>query len=134
MSFNCEFASRTRVNSTQECKMNKVYKSVWNESVGAWVAVSENSPAAGKRNGRMAKAVVASAVTFGAVGAASASVSLDGGVVTPAPSGINNGIAIGSGSNANSDYGISMGPGATSSGVGDVAIGADAKALSGAPG
>ncbi|WP_423917026.1 ESPR domain-containing protein, partial [Caballeronia sp.] len=29
--------------------MNKVYKSVWNESLGAWVAVSENSAARGKR-------------------------------------------------------------------------------------
>ena len=45
--------------------MNKVYKSVWNESIGAWVAVSENSPARGKRNARgIALAAVAAAVPF----------------------------------------------------------------------
>lgn len=53
--------------------MNKVYKSVWNESIGAWVAVSETAAARGKRNGRLAKAVLASAVTFGAAGSVSAS-------------------------------------------------------------
>src|ERR1700722_5555279 len=34
---------------TQVCKMNKVYKSVWNESLGAWVAVAENSAGRGKK-------------------------------------------------------------------------------------
>src|SRR5471032_2200323 len=128
----CVLASRIRVNSTQECKMNKVYKSVWNESIGAWVAVSENSPARGKRSGRVAKAALASAMTMGVVGGASASVTLDGGTVTTAPTGVTNGVAIGSGSNTTNDYGVAMGAGAKSSGVGDVAIGADARALSGA--
>src|SRR5471032_949501 len=112
--------------------MNKVYKSVWNESIGAWVAVSENSPARGKRSGRVAKAALASAMTMGVVGGASASVTLDGGTVTTAPTGVTNGVAIGSGSNTTNDYGVAMGAGAKSSGVGDVAIGADARALSGA--
>jgi len=45
--------------------MNKVYKSVWNESIGAWVAVSENSQARGKRNARsITLAAVAAAVPF----------------------------------------------------------------------
>jgi trimeric autotransporter adhesin len=57
--------------------MNKVYKSVWNESVGAWVAVSELSAARGKRSGRIAQAVVASAVTLGAVGNALATTTSD---------------------------------------------------------
>ena len=113
--------------------MNKVYKSVWNESIGAWVAASETAAARGKRNGRLAKAVVASAVTLGAAGNAAATVSLDGGVVNPSSAGITNGIAIGSASITNADYGTSVGPGATSLGVGDVAIGADAKVNSGAP-
>ncbi|MGX7002907.1 YadA family autotransporter adhesin [Caballeronia sp. KNU42] len=112
--------------------MNKVYKSVWNESIGAWVAVSETAAARGKRNGRLAKAVLASAVTLGAVGGASAEVSLDGGNVAPAPSGLDNGIAIGSGSVANADYGVATGPGASATGVGDLAVGADAKVASGA--
>ena len=30
--------------------MNKSYRSVWNESLGAWVAVSELASAAGKRS------------------------------------------------------------------------------------
>jgi len=30
--------------------MNKSYKSVWNEALGAWVAVSENSVARGKKS------------------------------------------------------------------------------------
>jgi len=50
--------------------MNKVYKSVWNESIGTWVAVSETAAARGKRNGRLAKAALASAVTLGAAGSA----------------------------------------------------------------
>src|SRR5471032_3009803 len=62
----CVLASRIRVNSTQECKMNKVYKSVWNESIGAWVAVSENSPARGKSS---SKKVVAVALLVAGAGA-----------------------------------------------------------------
>jgi autotransporter adhesin len=112
--------------------MNKVYKSVWNESIGAWVAVSENSPARGKRSPGLAKAAFASAMAFGAADEASATVTLDGGVVVTAPSGISNGVAIGAGSSANGDYGTATGPGAKATGVGDVAIGADSKANSGA--
>jgi autotransporter adhesin len=110
--------------------MNKVYKSVWNESIGAWVAVSENSPARGKRSSRLVKSALASAVAFGAAGEASASVTLDGGVVVTSPVGITNGVAIGAGSSANADYGTATGPGAKATGVGDVAMGADAKAYS----
>ncbi len=46
--------------------MNKVYKSVWNESIGAWVAVSENSPARGKSS---SKKIVAAAVLVASAGA-----------------------------------------------------------------
>jgi len=60
--------------------MNKVYKSVWNESIGAWVAVSENSRAQGKRNGGVATAVIASLVTLGAATSAVAG-GTDGGSV-----------------------------------------------------
>ena len=36
--------------------MNKVYKSVWNESIGAWVAVSETAAARGKKSSGRARA------------------------------------------------------------------------------
>jgi hypothetical protein len=65
--------------------MNKFYKSVWNEALGAWVATSENCPARGKRSGRLAKAVVASAITFSAAGGVSAHVTLDGGTLDSSP-------------------------------------------------
>jgi len=60
--------------------MNKTYKSVWNESLGAWVAASEFSRARGKRSGSIAKAMVASVVAIGATGGAVAG-ELDGGKI-----------------------------------------------------
>jgi trimeric autotransporter adhesin len=56
--------------------MNKVYKSVWNESIGAWVAVSENSPARGKSSTKKLALKLASA---------SAAVGASMGMLTPAP-------------------------------------------------
>jgi hypothetical protein len=52
--------------------MNKVYKSVWNESVGAWVAVSENSPARGKKSSGRARTLLG----LSAIALASASLGL----------------------------------------------------------
>ncbi|MFT4432749.1 ESPR-type extended signal peptide-containing protein [Caballeronia sp. 15715] len=83
--------------------MNKVYKSVWNESIGAWVAVSETAAARGKRNGRLTKAVVASVVTLGAAGTAVAGAT-DGGTVESAT-------------------GVAVGPNAQSQDTGTIAIG-----------
>lgn len=40
--------------------MNKTYKVVWNESLGAWCAISETSKVRGKRSS--GKAIIASAV------------------------------------------------------------------------
>jgi trimeric autotransporter adhesin len=98
--------------------MNKVYKSVWNESIGAWVAVSENSPARGKRSGRVAKAVIASAVTVGAAGGVSAHVTL-GGATVDSDMVYDNGVSIGdSRTLANNNYGVAMGAVATASGTG----------------
>jgi trimeric autotransporter adhesin len=84
-------------------QMNKVYKSVWNESIGAWVAVSETAAARGKRNARLAKAVLASAVTLGAVNNSVAG-ALDGGTVE-------------------SPTGVAIGSGAVSQDTGTIAIG-----------
>jgi len=110
--------------------MNKVYKSVWNESIGAWVAVSETAAARGKGTGRLAKAVLASAVTLGAASGVSASVTLDGGQVDD--SDVNNGIAIGVGTAASNDFGVALGSRARATGVNDISIGANAVASSGA--
>jgi len=52
--------------------MNKVYKSVWNESLGAWVAVSENSAARGKK----ASGKTGSSMGLSAIALASASLGL----------------------------------------------------------
>ncbi|WP_369598783.1 ESPR domain-containing protein, partial [Pseudomonas aeruginosa] len=39
--------------------MNKSYRTIWNEALGAWVAASENDAARGKPNKRGAIALVA---------------------------------------------------------------------------
>ncbi|AME24528.1 ESPR-type extended signal peptide-containing protein [Burkholderia sp. PAMC 26561] len=104
--------------------MNKTYKSVWNESLGAWVAASELSRARGKKSGSIAKAMLASAVTLGTAGVASASVSLDGGGFLGPDNIRTNGIAIGTGSGANNDYGVALGSQAQATGINDIAIGA----------
>jgi trimeric autotransporter adhesin len=64
--------------------------------------------------------------------AAWASATIDGGVINKNPSGVDNGLAFGSGSKADSDFGVAVGPGAWALGAGDIAIGADAKVNSGA--
>ena len=102
--------------------MNKVYKSVWNESIGAWVAVSENSAARGKRNGRLAKAAMASAIAIGATDGAFAG-GVDGGVATGADA-----TAIGPAANANGAATFAAGYLSNAVGAGDVAIGREAYA------
>jgi hypothetical protein len=56
--------------------MNKSYRSIWNESLGAWVAASEVANARGKRSGSRAMAAVIAAVALlgGLSGMASAAV------------------------------------------------------------
>jgi hypothetical protein len=48
--------------------MNKVFKSVWSEALGAWVAASELCRGRGKGGGRVARAVVLVAGLGGRVG------------------------------------------------------------------
>jgi trimeric autotransporter adhesin len=52
--------------------MNKVYKSVWNEPIGAWVAVSETAAARGKKSSGRARAPLG----FSAIALAGASLGL----------------------------------------------------------
>ncbi|WP_031364117.1 ESPR-type extended signal peptide-containing protein [Caballeronia sordidicola] len=127
--------------------MNKVYKSVWNESIGAWVAVSETAAARGKRNGRLAKAVAASVVTLGAASGAIAgdadkylsandaysgpdgataigvgSIAIGGNAVADSTGGVDAAMAIGSDSKAGTKA-TALGPGATASATNSVALG-----------
>ncbi|WP_325089368.1 ESPR domain-containing protein [Burkholderia contaminans] len=39
--------------------MNKSYRTIWNEALGAWVAASENDSARGKPNKRSVVALIA---------------------------------------------------------------------------
>jgi trimeric autotransporter adhesin len=84
-------------NSSQVLGMNKFFKSIWSDALGAWVATSEKSPARGKRSGRVARGVAAMVLM---VGAGSASATFIPGTMN----GINE-FAMGNGSvaNANSD-------------------------------
>jgi autotransporter adhesin len=87
--------------------MNKVYRSVWNEALGAWVAVSEQGAARAKRSGR-AKAALVAAALAGTITGASAG-GLDGGTA--------------SGVNA-----VSIGPNTSALGGGDIVIGSESSA------
>ena len=103
--------------------MNKSYRTVWNEALGAWVAASEITKARGKRS--RSGAVVAAAIVIGALGTfdgavaqslgkgtatgtAATAISSPNGCTDPLTAGrtwgnataANNGIAIGCGSDA----------------------------------
>ena len=121
--------------------MNKSYKSVWNESTGAWVAVSEL--ANGRSKSKRAKTALSKAIlTQIAVGGMSltgmgAAMAADGGVTdgTGATVNVANGIAFGTdatadldrGANADKDGGVAIGDSAYTAGSG-VAIGQSAQA------
>ena len=77
--------------------MNKMYKSLRNGALGAYVVVSEHAATRGKRSGRVARVVLTAATLAGAATSASAAVSLDGGNASGGTA-----IAIGSGSSAGS--------------------------------
>ncbi len=90
--------------------MNRIHRSIWNESLGAWVAASEISPAGGKRSGGRSLRSVAVAVLV-ALGGAQAAVAQT---------------AIGTG--------FTGGAGATATGAGDIAVGDGALANFGGTG
>ena len=89
--------------------MNKFFKSIWSDALGAWVATSEKSPARGKRSGRVARGVAAVVLMFGAGSAMATFIpgtmnginefAMGNGSVASAntdPSGLNAALAIGS--------------------------------------
>jgi autotransporter adhesin len=91
--------------------MNKVYKSVWNEALGVWVATSENCPSQGKGSGRLTRVALASAIALGATGSAHAG-AVDGGSVESA-----SGVAVGPGAKSQDTGTIAIGYGAYTDGV-----------------
>ncbi|WP_075583360.1 ESPR-type extended signal peptide-containing protein [Caballeronia sordidicola] len=76
--------------------MNKVFKSVWSEALGAWVAASELCRGRGKGGGKVARSAVAAALVL-AAGSAMASTATGNGATTV---GLNDN-ALGDGSYAN---------------------------------
>ncbi|SAL55062.1 hypothetical protein AWB69_05872 [Caballeronia udeis] len=95
--------------------MNKVYKSVWNESVGAWVAVAETAAARGKKSSGRARA----SLGLSAMAVAGASLGLPSAATADQ-------VAIGAGSVASGSNTTAIGTKAISSGANEsIAIGSD---------
>jgi trimeric autotransporter adhesin len=95
--------------------MNKVYKSVWNESVGAWVAVSETAATRGKKSSGRARA----SLGLSAMAVAGASLGLPSAATADQ-------VAIGAGSVASGSNTTAIGTKAISSGANEsIAIGSD---------
>ena len=102
--------------------MNKSYKSVWNESTGAWVAVSEL--ATGRSKSKRAKTAISKAIltqiAVGGMSLAGASAAMAGDPVTSgtgATVNVADGIAIGTDAEVDADMGPNAGK------TGGIAIG-----------
>lgn len=117
--------------------MNKIYKSVWNEPLGAWVAVSEHGRARGKRSGRVVKMALVGA-TLAAVAAGASAGGLDGGVASGSSSiaigansatGGTDGIAIGDTVKSTQNDGISIGSQITNDAVNSLVISSNGSTL-----
>ncbi|CDY74556.1 surface protein [Caballeronia glathei] len=117
--------------------MNKTYKSVWNETTGTWVAVSEleNGRSKSKRARTAISKAILAQVAAGGLSLAGASAAMAGPIVEGTATGTNataigsesladvaDGVAIGTGASANADTG------ANASKTGAVAIGNAAEA------
>jgi hypothetical protein len=111
-------------------EMNTTYRSVWNEALGTWVAVSEATRARGKRAGGKVVAALVLAVSMAGITAHAGNQAMGAGAVA---SGLNdsacgNGnVAVGNGNAANYDSNGGTGTGTvpctTAGPVGTVAIG-----------
>ena len=64
--------------------MNKVFKSVWSEALGAWVAASELCRGRGKGGGKVARSAAAAALIL-AAGSVMASTATGNGATTVGP-------------------------------------------------
>ncbi len=108
--------------------MNKVFKTVWNASLGVWVAVSETAAGQKKGSNKLKKAAANAVATVivGAAAVASTGAIADYGNVTGSGA-----IAIGTAegqATAAGDNTIAIGTGATATGQGATAVGTNANA------
>ena len=105
--------------------MNKVYRVIWNESLGAWVAVSEITKSKGKKSNKAIKSgvLVSSLVLFAGNAIAANEVTLGGGTATGLGS-----VAIGNGANATKVNSAAISPGAQALGDDSLAAGTRAEA------
>ena len=103
--------------------MNKIFKAVWNESSGTWVAASETSRSKTKRKSSRGKlAIVCAIVAGGAVSGAGLCRYDDWSVGTGSES-----LEVGTAARATEDYALAIGTIATASGNAAVALGAGEK-------
>src|SRR5471032_2957299 len=105
--------------------MNKVFKSVWSEAVGAWVAASELCRGRGKGGGKVARAVML-AVGLGAAGAAFAGgngTSYTGNGAATATNTTDNAIGSGASATSKTKDAIAIGDAAASTADGAISIG-----------
>ncbi|WP_298145097.1 ESPR-type extended signal peptide-containing protein [uncultured Acinetobacter sp.] len=111
--------------------MNKVFKTVWNASLGVWVAVSETASSQKKGSNKLKKAAanaVATVVVGTAAVASTGAIAYDNGYGTTTGTGT---IAIGSvqgNATAKGNNTTALGTSASASGQGATAIGATSKA------
>ncbi|QUN38887.1 hypothetical protein KEH56_11930 [Burkholderia cenocepacia] len=118
-------------------KMNKIYRTIWNESLGAWVAASELESARGKSSkSTLSVAVAAALIAVGASKTAYAQVPcgptllvqcVQSGVVGS----LNNPVAVGATATATGGSAAALGASAVASGDNSVAVGSNAKSSSG---
>ena len=105
--------------------MNKVYRVIWNASLGAWVAVSEITKSKGKKSNKAIKSgVLVSSLVLFAGNAIAAPYNAGGGTATGTDA-----IAIGENSNASGILSIALGADSVAQGTDSAAIGTEAKAL-----
>lgn len=73
---------RHRVGIREKTKMNKSYRTLWNESTRSWVAAAETTKTRGKRSGSAVRAQVATSVlALMAMAGAHAEIGIDGGEI-----------------------------------------------------
>ena len=108
--------------------MNKVYKVLFNKSIGKYVVVSENSKSA-KKSSKTIQSIVLAAVAFGGTSITmAAELELGGGTATGIDA-----IAIGERSNASGILSIALGADSVVQGINSAAIGSGAQVLGDLP-
>jgi autotransporter adhesin len=120
--------------------VNKSYKSIYNEALGAWVATSEISKGRGKKKTRLGGVALAVAISAGGMGIAVAGEFQTANASANAPESVaigfaasaggNQALALGFGAVANGWQSIAQGGGASTSAIRDTAIGNGASTAS----